>query len=109
MNAKMLRAVIVVSLLVGFFRIQAQVVGGYSATSLKDKEVVAAAKFAITEQSKSEKVKLVKLEKAERQVVAGMNYKLLLKVQSEGKARQAEVVVWRKLSKEYALTSWTWK
>lgn len=91
------------------FSAQLQMVGGYSSVSAKDKEVIAAAKFAIKEKSKSNELKLLEVEEAERQVVAGMNYKMWLKVESEGKTKSAEVVVWKKLSKEYALTSWAWR
>jgi hypothetical protein len=42
-------------------------------------------------------------------LVAGMNYRLRLKVKVDGKVKEAEAVVWRKLSGEHELTSWTWK
>jgi hypothetical protein len=109
MTARLFNSIVSVCLLVGLLSAQAQVVGGFTQTSVKDKEVVAAAKFAIQEQSRQGKVKLLKIKKAERQVVAGMNYKLLLKVNCQGGKTNAEVVVWRKLSEDFALTSWTWK
>jgi len=52
---------------------------------------------------------LVSIVGAKQQVVAGMNYRLQLKVDLDGTPREAEAVVWRKLSGEYKLTSWNWK
>ena len=51
--------------------------GGYSAVGLTD-DVKAAAEFAVQEQAKREAVvlKLSDISKAERQIVAGVNYRL---------------------------------
>jgi hypothetical protein len=90
-----------------------QIVGGYSETSITNAEVVAAAQFAIKAQAATSEQKiiitLVELLSARQQVVAGMNYRLRIKVKTDGKVKEAEVVVWRKLSDEHELTSWTWK
>ena len=86
----------------------APVAGGYKAVDVADKNVVAAAEIAIAAHSKKEKVALVKIVKAESQVVAGTNYKLTLDVKVEGGTRQAEAVVWRKLDKTDELTQWKW-
>ena len=90
-----------------------QIVGGYSEASITNAEVVAAAQFAVKAQAATPEQKavitLVELLSARQQVVAGMNYRLRLKVKVDGKVKEAEAVVWRKLSGEHELTSWTWK
>jgi hypothetical protein len=90
-----------------------QIVGGYSETSVTNAEVVAVAQFAVKAQAATSEQKivitLVELLSARQQVVAGMNYRLRLKVKVDGKVKEAEAVVWRKLSGEHELTSWTWK
>ncbi len=90
-----------------------QIVGGYSETSVTNAEVVAAAQFAIKAQAATPEQKivitLVELLSVRQQVVAGMNYRLRLKVKVDGTVKEAEAVVWRKLSGEHELTSWTWK
>jgi predicted neuraminidase len=86
--------------------LRAQIPGGFSAVSPKDKEAVAAAEFAV--RAHDPKLKLKGIESGERQVVAGMNYKLVLNVTDAGAPRQAAVVVWHKLDKSRELTSWEW-
>ena len=83
-------------------------------------EVVAAAHFAVAEQTKviqkeqktATKLSLVTIISAEEQVVSGMNYHLTLKVKLDGKLKKAEATVWwQAWNKEapYRLTSWKWK
>ena len=100
---------------------QGPIVGGYSEASVTEKEVVAAAAFAIKEQQKemqkdtegeSPKLELVTILEAHQQVVAGMNYRLKLKVTVNGEEKTAETVVWWQSWRKpnpYKLTSWTWK
>ena len=93
--------------------------GGFSLAATTNEEVVAAANFAIKAQGDELKksapaptLSLVSIERAEQQVVAGMNYKLTLNVKHDGKARQAEATVWwQAWNREvpYKLTAWTWK
>lgn len=95
--------------------------GGYRKASVSDKEVVAAASFAIkaqqqTMQDKQQpappKLELVKILRAEQQVVAGINYRLRMRVRLNGKEKTAETVVWWQSWRKpdpYQLTSWTWK
>lgn len=85
---------------------RAQTPGGFSAVAKTDANTVAAAKAAVA--SREGKVQLTSVESAERQVVAGMNYRLTLKVTENGKARRAESVVWHKLDGKFETTSWTW-
>jgi Cystatin domain len=85
-------------------------VGGYKEAPTDDAEVKAAAEFAISQQAEKENItiKLHSIEQAERQVVAGMNYKLCLRI---GKGDDPEdvdvkVMVFRSLKKEFVLKSW---
>jgi hypothetical protein len=94
--------------------------GGYSKASVTDKEVMAAADFAIGAQQKAMqdskgdktgKLELVKILGAEQQVVAGMNFRLKLQVKTDGVEKQAEAVVWWQSWRKpdpYQLTSWKW-
>jgi len=95
-------------------------VGGFSKASVTDKEVVAAAQFAITAQANAiqqpqgrppTKLELLRVIAAEEQVVAGMNYRLLLSVNENGHRRTADAIVWSQPwnTKPYELTSWKWK
>lgn len=95
--------------------------GGYAKASVTNKEVVAAAAFAIKAQQSAmqekkdmqpAKLELVKLSQAEQQVVAGMNYRLQMKVKLNGKEKTAEAIVWWQAWRKpdpYQLTAWTWK
>ena len=110
----------VTSGLLGCFAQQSKV-GGYSALAVTNKEVIDAAAFAVNIQQKvmqrpkgepAAKLELTAIEGAEQQVVAGMNYRLRLKVKVDGVEKDAEAVVWwqpwRK-PEPYQLTSWSWK
>jgi hypothetical protein len=83
--------------------------GGYAPAELSG-EVKAAADFAVTEQSKRELVplKLMRISGAERQIVAGTNYRFILIADRSGLARQARVEVFRDLKSHFWLKSWEW-
>lgn len=83
--------------------------GGYAPAKLTE-DVKIAAEFAVQEQAKREAValKLVSISKAEKQIVAGVNFRLALKVNRSGSTRAAKVVVFRNLKSRYRLTSWEW-
>ena len=89
-------------------------VGGYREVSVKDAQVVAAARFAVKERARKAggAVTLVSIDGAERQTVAGANYRLCLKVDEVDEANNVEVtehvrvVVYQNLKREYTLTSW---
>ena len=91
--------------------------GGYAEASVKEKDVAAAAAFAVKAQEKTlqkkdappVKLALVKILSAQTQVVAGLNFRLKLSVRMHDAPKEAEAVVYRKLSGEYELTSWVWK
>lgn len=105
----------------GEARDQASLVGGYAAASVTAAEVVAAAEFAVAAEAKAlqekkdappPKLELVRILGAQQQVVAGMNYRLTLKVKLNGVDREAEAVVWWQAWRTpdpYQLTAWTWK
>lgn len=83
--------------------------GGYGPAEV-GKDVKAAAEFAVHEQAKREAIPLTlaTIAKAEKQIVAGINYRLLLIVERSGSPRKAKVVVFRDLTSHYSLTSWEW-
>lgn len=89
--------------------------GGYKKVSVSDPQVVAAADFAIEAQGEKAGagIELLSIENAERQTVAGTNYKLCLQVNiADGNSDEpydqfviAEVFV--SLKNEFSLKSWT--
>jgi hypothetical protein len=87
---------------------EAPVAGGYSEAPRTDRDVIAAAQFAIAKESRKKgvRVTLVSIEHAERQVVAGLNYKLCLKVKVKGKTQNVTTIVYQNLKQKYSLTSW---
>jgi hypothetical protein len=91
------------------------IVGGYKEVATDDPEVQAAAEFAVSEQKKKQDddaLTLVSIEHAERQVVAGTNFRLCLKVAAGGDSdegaepQNVKVVVFKNLKQEYSLKSW---
>lgn len=94
-------------------------VGGYSVVAVSNAGVVAAAEFAIAAKERamqaevaSASLALVSIENAEQQVVAGLNYRLKLKVMVNGGKREAEAIIWWQSWNEeepYKLTSWEWR
>ena len=101
--------------LIGDVVVLAQRTGGYREIDSADEGAAAAAEFAVKDQSEKKELtyKLVSVAKAETQTVAGINYRLCLKVsyQKQGEDEETtefvQVVVFRSLQKEYSLTSWT--
>ncbi len=100
--------VAVLMILAGVHGLHAQVVGGWSKVSVKNKEVVAAARFAAKEWAMQEIVKFKKIISARQQVVAGMNYELTLLMKHEKRTQKAVAVVWKKTDGTYQLVSWKW-
>ena len=90
------------------------VTGGWSSANVTDKEVIGAANYAVEAEAKktSSKVKLVSIKCAERQVVAGMNYRVHLSVETLKRGKKTllpqtvEAVVYRNLKQKYSLTTW---
>lgn len=104
-----------VVMLGGLVIASAQKTGGFREIDNADEGAVAAAEFAVKDQSEKKEMtyKLVSVEKAETQVVAGINYRLCLKVgyhkqdDDTDTTEFVRVVVFRSLQREYSLTSWT--
>ncbi len=89
---------------------KAQIAGGYGSVDTKDPQVRAAARYAVAVENKKIRsgVVFILLVKAEQQVVAGMNYKMCLKVRNGKRIRYATAVVYRDLKGKRSLTSWDW-
>lgn len=91
-------------------RVSAQeMTGGYGDASVLDKDVRKAANIAIANRSRStgKTLTLVKIIKAEVQVVAGLNYRVCMSVR-EGRKRAKTVtaVVYKDLRNRRSLTNW---
>ncbi|HOD84624.1 MAG: Cystatin domain protein [Planctomycetes bacterium ADurb.Bin126] len=82
--------------------------GAASPAPVNDKDVVRAAEFAVAEAArKGDKLALVKIVSARKQVVAGMNYILTLHVRQGRTLQTVEAKVWeRPWLKEIKLTEW---
>lgn len=95
-------------------RRQGVVVGGYKQVATDAPEVVTAARFAAATQARKvgNEIRLVSVEAAERQTVAGVNYRLCLKVEEADSENNVDVtetvrvVVFRSLKNAYTLRSW---
>lgn len=105
-------------------------VGGFAVVSTTEREVKSAAAFAVKAQQTAlrkesvglddpkakpqpiPRLALVRIVAAEHQVVAGMNYRLQLRVTLDGEEKTADALVWWQAWRKpepYQLTSWTWK
>lgn len=107
---KILSASLTIIVALGGNVVSAPMVGGYSSVETTKDEVKSAADFAVGEQSRheTELLTLAAISKAERQVVAGLNYRLTLTVTQGKSSRDANVVVYHALDSHYELTSWEW-
>jgi len=93
--------------------------GGYAAVPVNQSEVTQAAAFAVEAERQALKaarqpasLELVSVLSAEQQVVAGVNYRLSLKVKRNGQEQVADAVVWWQAWRQpdpYRLTSWAWR
>jgi hypothetical protein len=95
--------------------------GGSAATSTAKREITEAAAFAVEAQNRvlqgggnpsGSPLVLVRIIRAEEQVVAGMNYRLWLEVKQDGKVRKAEALVWWQSWRKpdpYQLSGWKWE
>lgn len=75
-----------------------------------DANAESAARFAIEQKSRESAVPLalVRIVSLERQIVAGINYKLRVAVTENSKLREALATVWQKPDGTLALTAWDW-
>ena len=99
-------ALLFCALLCGASAQQPPIAGGYSAASKTDREVLAAARFAAREAGRKEhaRARLVSVESAETQVVAGLNFRLCLRVKVGKSVRDLRAVVYRNLKRQLSLT-----
>lgn len=81
-------------------------VGSYNAAPTDD-GVRAAADAAVGAAFPDGKAQLVRIDKAERQVVAGFNYRMTMVVRHNGEERTYATVVWRKLDGTHDVASWS--
>lgn len=82
--------------------------GSFRTVAVSGPDVLIAAKAAIglhRAQSKSV-FQLVSIERAEQQVVAGMNYRMTLKLKHGAKSERVTTQVYKNLQGKFALTSW---
>lgn len=86
-----------------------QIVGGYGDISVKSKEARRAADVAVHSRSArtGKKITLVRIKKAEQQVVAGLNYRICMSVR-EGRRKPYLVtaVVYQNLKNKRSLSKW---
>ena len=86
---------------------QAQRVGGFMKADTADKTVMSAANFAVTTKAKDDdSLKLVSILSAERQTVAGANYRVCMAIESEDEPQQAQATVYVNLKNVYSLIDW---
>lgn len=111
-NLKFAVAIAVSAVILGFAsQSYAQKVGGYKTIEATDEGARAAAEWAVRHQAEKDEtsIELMSLVKAERQVVAGMNYRLCMQVNMESEDEPVsfvQAVVYMDLKKNYKLTSW---
>lgn len=89
--------------------VQPIIVGGYSKALKDDVQVISAANFATSAQSKKEDTEFSvdEIVKAERQVVQGMNYRICMRVNVEGdEPMMVSAIVYQDLKRNYKLSSW---
>ena len=83
------------------------VAGGYSERPTNDRGVTAATAFAIRERGRQtrRRVTLLAITSAEAQVVAGLNYRLVMDVREGREVRSVTVVVHQNLNRRLSLVS----
>ena len=112
-NLRFAVMVVALGLILGGVAAASGQLGGYRQAPKDNEEVVAAADFAVDEQSKKGTTfKLVSIEQAERQSAAGSNFRMCLKVgyhkedDDVDATEFVKVVVHRDLQQEFSLLSW---
>jgi hypothetical protein len=84
------------------------IAGGYAKTSTTSPEVVSAARFAAREQAVKDSaiIFVESVKSAEVQVVAGLNYRLGMRVIVYDKPVDVVAVIYKNLEQAYSLSSW---
>jgi hypothetical protein len=85
-----------------------QVAGGYAERPAGNRGVAAAAAFAVRERGRrvGRRITLLSVRRAEAQVVAGLNYRLLLSVREGREVGDVTAVVHENLRRRLSLESW---
>lgn len=100
-------AVFLFVLLAGANICQAQRAGGFKEADTADKAVISAADFAVETKAKDDaSLKLVSILSVEQQVVAGMNYRVCMAIETKDGAGQAQATVYVNLKNVYSLSEW---
>jgi hypothetical protein len=83
-------------------------VGGFVEVGAGNSKVLKAAQFAVLKQAErtNSNIKLISIVSAKQQLVAGMNYQLVLIVSINGENQKVSTVVYSKLDGTYQLRSW---
>src|SRR5688500_2991795 len=84
------------------------IAGGYGERPTNDRSVTAAAAFAVRERGRQtrRRITLLSITSAESQVVAGVNYRLVMDVREGGEVRSVTTVVHQNLRRRLSLVSW---
>lgn len=84
--------------------------GAWASTDAWDPEAQEAARFAVQSYAvqNHRRILFKDVTQAHKQVVAGINWSLLLQVSEEGVLRSARVTVWRHPDGRYSLSEWVW-
>ncbi|MEQ1921743.1 MAG: cystatin domain-containing protein [Pyrinomonadaceae bacterium] len=87
-----------------------QITGGYGDAAVDSKETKKIARFAVKARAKrtNKSLKLVRIVKAETQVVRGLNHRICMDVrEGRKKSRRVTVVVWEDINnRPLQLTNW---
>jgi hypothetical protein len=88
----------------------APIAGGWQPAAI-DESVQEIARFALAERQLQEAkpLRLLSVREASRQVVAGLNYRLRLRVKRGGRDREASATVYQDLQGQRRLIAWEWQ
>ena len=88
---------------------EAPLAGGWQSAPI-DESVQEIARFALAEQRRQEAqpISLLGVREVSRQVVAGLNFRLHLRVLRAGHHREASATVYQDLQGQRHLTAWIW-
>ena len=86
----------------------AQIAGGYADTEVTSAEAKRAARVAVRARATRTHttVTLLKINKAETQVVAGLNYRICMRVREGKHVKTVTAIVYQNLKNKYSLTNW---
>lgn len=118
---RLLCSLVMMAMVVGCTLAREPIAGGQSTAKVDSPGVVGAAQFAIQQQEKQLRLqpetrganlRLVSILSATEQVVAGVNYRVRLKVTLNGAEKKAMATVWWQAWRTpdpYQLSAWEWQ